>query len=61
MNNHKNNNQSGMSAKGGARPMKVVIDNQGYEWLRDKHVDDSGSFAGQGCWRTDQMSFDRNF
>jgi hypothetical protein len=61
MNNHKNNNRDGMSAKGGARPMKVVIDNHGYEWLCDKHVDDSGDFVSQGCWRTDQMSFDRNF
>ena len=46
---------------GGARPMKVFIDSNGNEWLCDKNVDPNGSFAGQGCWRTDQMAFDRNF
>jgi streptogramin lyase len=46
---------------GGARPMKVFVDNHGNEWLCDKDVDANGSFATQGCWRTDQMAFDRNF
>jgi len=46
---------------GGARPMKVFVDSHGNEWLCDKDVDPSGSFAAQGCWRTDEMAFDRNF
>lgn len=61
MNNHKNDNHGKITTMGGARPMKVVVDDQGFEWLCDKNVDSNGSFAGQGCWRTDQMAFDRNF
>lgn len=48
-------------SRGGARPMKTFVDSQGNEWLCDKNVDPDGSFASQGCWRTDQMAFDRNF
>lgn len=47
--------------RGGARPMKVFVDSQGNEWLCDKNVDTEKSFSAQGCWRTDQMAFDRNF
>ena len=60
MNNHRNNEHS-KAAHGGARPMKVFIDDKGYEWICDHNVDSGSSFAGQGCWRTDQMAFDRNF
>ena len=61
MNMHKNNEGQINVAKGGARPMKVYIDSNGNEWLCDKNVDPNGDFASQGCWRTDQMAFDRNF
>jgi len=47
--------------KGGARPMKVFVDSNGNEWICDKSVDPSDSFGAQGCWRTDEMAFDRNF
>ena len=61
MTTHTNNSNNSDMTYGGARPMKVFIDNHGNEWLCDKDVDPSGSFAAQGCWRTDQMAFDRNF
>lgn len=60
MNNHKSNSNT-ETTKGGARPMKVFVDNNGIEWICDKSVDPNKSFAGQGCWRTDHMAFDRNF
>ena len=44
----------------GARPMKVVVDSHGNEWLCDKNVSDSTDYAAQGCWRTDMMAFGRN-
>ena len=43
----------------GARPMSIHIDDQGNEWLCDKHIN-GGDFASQGCWRTDRMAFNRN-
>lgn len=61
MNTHTNHGISLEVVKGGARSMKVFIDREGNEWLCDKNVDPNGSFANQGCWRTDQMAFDRNF
>jgi len=61
MSNHENNEQIITNTKGGARPMKILIDKNGNEWLCDKNVNESGDLASQGCWRTDQMSFDRNF
>jgi hypothetical protein len=56
--NHRNDPEL---TSGGARPMKVFVDQHGNEWLCDAHVDPNGNFSGQGCWRTDQMAFDRNF
>lgn len=44
----------------GARPLKVHVDGNGDWWLCDKHVDAGGDFAGAGCWRYDEMAFDRN-
>lgn len=61
MSNRNNNIQTTDLTTGGARPMKVFVDSQGNEWLCDAHVDPNGNFASQGCWRTDQMAFDRNF
>ena len=61
MSNHHNTSDVMEPARGGARPMKVFVDSNGNEWLCDKDIDSSGSFASQGCWRTDQMAFDRNF
>jgi streptogramin lyase len=60
MSKHSNNTNQIEAPTGGARPMKVFVDNHGNEWLCDKDVDANGSFAAQGCWRTDQMAFDRN-
>ena len=58
------NNNKQVLGKGirydGARPLKTFVDNDGHEWLCDKHVDGDKSFAAQGCWRTDMMPFNRN-
>lgn len=61
MTNHKHAFESTELSTGGARPMKVFVDRHGNEWLCDKNADPSGDFAAQGCWRTDDMAFDRNF
>lgn len=61
MTNQNNNPSNTTQAQGGVRPMKVVVDEHGHEWLCDKNVDSDSSYASQGCWRTDQMAFDRNF
>ena len=50
-----------MTNRGGARPMKVVVDGHGNEWICDSDADAKGGFESDGCWRTDQMAFDRNF
>ncbi len=60
MSKHSNNANQTEVAVGGARPMKVFVDSHGNEWLCDKDVDANSNFAAQGCWRTDQMPFDRN-
>ncbi|MBD3169224.1 MAG: hypothetical protein GF307_07050 [candidate division Zixibacteria bacterium] len=48
------------SSYSGARPMKAVIDEHGNEWLCDDNVNTVMDYAGQGCWRTDEMAFNRN-
>lgn len=60
MSNQYNDNSVGLTT-GGARPMRIFVDSHGNEWLCDKETNANGSFASQGCWRTDQMAFDRNF
>ena len=61
MNTQHTENENVGTTHGGSRPMKVFVDSQGSEWICDNTVDPSGSFDSQGCWRTDQMPFDRNF
>ena len=61
MTTQKNNSSNIEISTGGARPMKVFVDSHGNEWLCDKSADPNSSFAAQGCWRTDEMAFDRNF
>lgn len=48
------------ASSGGARPMKVFTDANGYWWLCDANVDPRESFEAQQCWRYDLMAFDRN-
>lgn len=60
MSNEKQSIGNGVNYQG-ARGMKTFVDANGYEWLCDRNVDPSGDFASQGCWRVDQMAFDRNF
>jgi hypothetical protein len=44
----------------GARGMKTFKDANGNVWLCDRGVDPNKDFESQGCWRIDQMPFDRN-
>jgi len=48
-------------AYSGARPLKVITDSQGNQWLCDAHIDDNTDPKAQGCWRLDEMPFDRNY
>ncbi len=43
-----------------ARPMKVVVDEEGSPWLCDDDVDPHRNLASQGCWRCGDMAFTRN-
>jgi hypothetical protein len=43
-----------------ARPMKVVVDEKGCNWLCDREVDEGGDLEAQGCWRCSEMAFTRN-
>jgi len=45
-----------------ARPMKVVVDKEGYAWLCDKSVNPKKNLKEQGCWACGgpEMAFTRN-
>lgn len=43
-----------------ARPMKVVVDNNGCPWLCDSNVDESKDLKDQGCWRCAELPFTRD-
>jgi hypothetical protein len=43
-----------------ARPMRVVVDDHGCQWLCDEPVDETAGFEEQGCWRHVDMPFTRN-
>ena len=40
-----------------ARPMRVVVAEDGCTWLCDADVDESRDLNEQGCWRCDEMAF----
>lgn len=42
------------------RPMKVIIDGNGCNWLCDAEVDESSDLSQQGCWRCSEMAFTRS-
>ena len=44
----------------GARPMEVLVDEEGCLWLCDKGVDSERRFEEQGCWRCKDLQFTRN-
>lgn len=44
----------------GARPMQVLMDDDGCMWLCDKGVDPKKGFEAQGCWRCKDLQFTRN-
>lgn len=57
----KNNQNIGNGVSySGARGMKTFKDANGYLWLCDRNTDPNRDFEAQGCWRVDQMAFDRN-
>jgi hypothetical protein len=43
-----------------ARPMKVVVDDNGCTWLCDAKVDRTRDLREQGCWRCDELAFTRD-
>ena len=43
-----------------ARPMRVVVDDNGCTWLCDADVNDEGDLKEQGCWRCDELAFTRD-
>ena len=43
-----------------ARPMKVVVADNGCTWLCDASVDESKDLEDQGCWRCAEAPFTRN-
>jgi hypothetical protein len=43
-----------------ARPMKVVVAKDGGTWLCDAGVDQGRDLKGQGCWRCEDLPFNRN-
>lgn len=43
-----------------ARPMKVIVDGEGCNWLCDANVDESKDLESQGCWRCSEVAFTRH-
>jgi len=43
-----------------ARPMKVVVDDDGCRWLCDADVDERKDLKEQGCWRCGDLAFTRD-
>jgi len=39
------------------RPLKFVMDQEGYGWLCDKNINPNQDLRNQGCWRCDEMAF----
>ncbi len=50
----------GMEPHAAARPMKVVVAEDGCTWLCDADVDEGGDLETQGCWRCGDVPFTRN-
>ena len=50
----------GTEAHKAARPMRVVVADDGCTWLCDAGVDETGDLKEQGCWRCDDVAFTRN-
>jgi len=44
----------------GARPMEVVIAEDGCWWLCDKGINRKDNLEQQGCWRCRDLAFTRN-
>lgn len=43
-----------------ARPMKVVVDDDGCPWLCDSDVDQEKDLRKQDCWNCGEVAFTRN-
>lgn len=55
-----NTNDSKYQVHHPARPLKVVVDKDGCNWLCDSNVDEDNNLAEQGCWRCSEVQFNRN-
>jgi len=52
--------ESGPEPHHAARPMKVVVAEDGDTWLCDAKVDESRNLREQGCWRCGEIPFTRS-
>ena len=43
-----------------ARPMRVVVDDNGDRWICDADVDDNSDLPNQGCWSCGSLAFTRS-
>jgi hypothetical protein len=50
----------GPEAHKAARPMKVVVTDDGCTWLCDKNVDENRNLREQGCWSCGEVPFTRD-
>jgi len=50
----------GLEPHHAARPMKVVVAEDGCTWLCDADVDESKGLKEQGCWSCGDVAFTRD-
>ena len=50
----------GLEPHHAARPMKVVVAEDGCTWLCDADVDESKDLKKQGCWSCGDVAFTRD-
>jgi len=52
--------ESGISVLKPARPMQILLDEQGESWICDLIVDPGEDFRSQGCIPCGELTFTRN-
>jgi hypothetical protein len=57
---HDESEHAGPERHKAARPMRVVVADDGCTWLCDAAVDPNKDLAEQGCWRCAEVPFNRN-
>ena len=58
--NHGDTVYVGTEAHKAARPMKVVVTEDGCTWLCDENVDENRDLRAQGCWSCGEVPFTRD-